>query len=98
MMVVFGQSEYMSRDNDVTIVLARNRISAAPCSAFSFEMLYATYSLDECLLLCEISKKTIMGISRYLGIFHKKGINYACPEVCASCRKICYFWDVSEKI
>ena len=71
-MVVFGQSEYMSRDNDITIVLARNQISAAPCSAFSFEMLYATHSLDESLLLCEISQKSISGISRYLRIFIKR--------------------------
>ena len=72
MMVVFGQSEYMSLDNDVTMVLARNRISAAPCSAFSFEKLYAIYSLDECLLLCEVSQKSIRGFSRYLEIFIKR--------------------------
>ena len=71
-MVVFGQSEYMSLDNDVTMVLARNRISAAPCSAFSFEKLYAIYSLDECLLLCEVSQKSIRGFSRYLEIFIKR--------------------------
>ena len=72
MTVVFGQSEYMSRDNAVTMVLARNRISAAPCSAFCFEKLYAIYWLDECLLLCEVSQKSIRGISRYLGFFIKK--------------------------
>ena len=70
-MVVFGQSEYMSLDNDVTMVLARNRISAAPCSAFSFEMLSATYSLNDCLLLCEVYQKSIGRVLRYLGISTK---------------------------
>ena len=46
------------------MVLALNRIS--------FEMLYAMYSLDKCLLLCEVSKKSLRGISRYLGISIKR--------------------------
>ena len=54
----------MSRGNDVTMVLALNR----PCSAFSFEMLCATYSLNKCLLLGEVSQICMRGISRYLGI------------------------------
>ena len=69
----------MSHGNDVTMVLAFNRISAR--SAFSFEMLYTPYSLDKCLLLCEVSQKSLRGILRYLGISFKKVINnYACTE------------------
>ena len=44
----------MSLDNDVTMVLALNRISAI--FGIFFQMLYATYFLDECLLLCEASQ------------------------------------------
>ena len=71
----------MSPGNDITVVLhvALNRI-IQPCSAFSFEMLYAMYYLDKCVLLCEVSQKSIRGISRYLGISIKKGINYACTK------------------
>ena len=58
----------MSRGNDVTMVLALNRISAM--FDIFFEMLYAT--LDKCLLLCEVSQKSILGISRYLGISTKR--------------------------
>ena len=72
MMVVFGQSEYVSRDNGVTMVLARNRISAVPCSAFSFEKLYAIYLLDERLLLCEVSQKIYKGNFEISWNFHKK--------------------------
>ena len=61
-------------------------------------MLYAAYSLDECLLQCEVSKKSIRGILRYLGISIKKGINYACTEDWTKCRQICYFLDVCEKV
>ena len=48
-----------------------------PLWAAPLEMLDATYTLDACLLLCEVSQKSIRGISRYLGISTKKGINYA---------------------
>ena len=48
--------------NDVTMVLALNRISA----------LLLNYSLDKCLLLCEVSQKSIRRISRYLGISIKR--------------------------
>ena len=41
------------------------------CSAFSFEMLYATSSLGKCLLLCKVSQKSVRGILRYLGISTK---------------------------
>ena len=34
-------------------------------------MLDATYTLGACLLLCEVSQKSIRGISRYLGISPK---------------------------
>ena len=57
----------MSRGNDVTMGLAL-ALEFQTCSAFSFEMRYATYSLDKCFLLCEVSQKSILGISRYLGI------------------------------
>ena len=63
----------MSLDNDVTMVLALNRISAI--FGIFFKMLYATYSLDECLLLCEASQKCIREISRYLGICAKSAVN-----------------------
>ena len=63
----------MSLDNDVTMVLAVNRISAI--FGIFFEMLYATYSFDECLLLCEASQKSIRGISRYLGICTERAVN-----------------------
>ena len=68
----------MSHGNDVTTVLASNRISAR--SAFSFEMLYTPYSLDKCLLLCEVSQKSLRGILRLSWNFFEKGINYACTE------------------
>ena len=60
----------MSRDNDVTMGLALNRISAL-LGIFFLEMLYATYSLDECLLLGEISQKSIRGIGDILEFLQK---------------------------
>ena len=60
----------MSHGNDVTTVLTFNRISAR--SAFSFEMLYTPYSLDKCLLMCEVAQKSLRGILRYLGISLKR--------------------------
>ena len=56
----------MSPDNDTTIVLALNQIE--PLSAFPLEMLDATYTLGACLLLCEVSEKSVS---------YKKGINFA---------------------
>ena len=61
----------MSRGNDVTMVLVLYRISRTLFGIF-FEkkiekMLYVTCSLDKCLLLCQVSQKSIRGISRYLG-------------------------------
>ena len=47
MILFFEQSEKKSRDNDVTIVLA---IELQPFSAFSLDMLAATYTLGACLL------------------------------------------------
>ena len=70
-----GQSEYLSRDNDVTIVLALNRISAL--NGISLEVLYATYTLGAFLLLCEVSQKSIKGKFEVSLNFYKKGINYA---------------------
>ena len=43
-----------------------------PLSAFSLEMLDATYTLGAGLLLCEVSQEFIGGISRYLGISIKR--------------------------
>ena len=60
----------MSRDNDVTMVSALSQISVLFGIFFFFEMLYATYSVDECLLLCEVSQKSTKDI----------GLNYACTE------------------
>ena len=61
----------MSRDNKVTMVSALSQISILlGIFFFFFEMLYATYSLDECLLLCEVSQKSTKDI----------GLNYACTE------------------
>ena len=60
----------MSRDNDVTMVLASNQISAL-FGIFFFEMLYATCSLDECLLLSEVSQKFIRGIRDILEFLQK---------------------------
>ena len=34
-------------------------------------MLSATYSLNDCLLLCEVYQKSIRGVLRYLGISAK---------------------------
>ena len=48
----------MSSDNDVTIVLALNRI-AALIGIFFLEMPDATYTLVTCLLLCEVSQKSL---------------------------------------
>ena len=45
MVLFWGKSEEMSRDNDVRMVLALNPISALV--GIFFLMLYATYSLDE---------------------------------------------------
>ena len=59
----------MSRDNDVTMVLVVNRISAL--FGIFFEMLSATYSLNDCLLLCEVYQKSIRRVLRYLGISTK---------------------------
>ena len=59
--------QYLSRDNNITIGLALNRISA-----FSLEMLFTTDTLGACLLLCEVSQKCIQGISRYLWISTKR--------------------------
>ena len=66
----------MSRGNEVTMALALNRISAL--FDIFFKILFATYSLDKCLPLCEVSQKSLGGISRYLGISIEKGLNYAC--------------------
>ena len=60
----------MSSDNDVTIVLALNRIAAL--IGIFLEMPDATYTLGVCLLLCEVSQKSKGGISRYLGISTKR--------------------------
>ena len=61
----------MSSDNDVTIVLALNRI-AALIGIFFLEMPDATYTLVTCLLLCEVSQKSLGGILRYLTISTKR--------------------------
>ena len=63
----------MSLDNSVAMVLAVNRISAL--FNISFKVLYATYSLNDCLLQCEVSQQSVRGISRYLGLSTKKGIH-----------------------
>ena len=60
----------MSHDNDVTMVLALNRISAL--FGIFFWNVLATYCLYDCLLLCEVSQESIRGISRYLGIYTKR--------------------------
>ena len=52
----------MSRDNDVTMVSALSQISVLFGIFFFVEMLYATYSVDECLLLCEVSQKSTKDI------------------------------------
>ena len=68
----------MSRDNDVTMVLALNRISAL-FGIFFWKAL--RYVFDECLLLCEVSKKSMS--QRNFDIswnFYKKVLNYACTE------------------
>ena len=56
----------MSRGNDVTMVLALNRISAL--SGFFFWNALRYQFMDKCLLLCEVSQKSIRRVSRYLGI------------------------------
>ena len=61
----------MSSDNDVTIVLALNRI-AALIGIFFLEKPDATYTLGACLLLCEVSQKSLGGILRYLTISTKR--------------------------
>ena len=43
-----------------------------PLSAFSLQILYATYTLVACRLLCEVSQKSVRGISRYLGNSKKR--------------------------
>ena len=50
-----------------------------PLSAFSLEKIYATHTLVACLriLLCEVSQEYRRGISRYLEISEKNGIDYA---------------------
>ena len=45
----------------------------------NFGMLYAPHTLGACLPLCEVSQKSMRGISRYLGfskkrVFLKKGL------------------------
>ena len=69
----------ISRENDVTIVVALNS---------------PTYTLIACLLLCEVSQKSIRKISRYLGIC--KGLYL---PVCVNYFpiKVFYFLDVSGK-
>ena len=57
----------MSRGNDVTMVLALNRISVL------FEMFHATHSV------CEVSQN-LWGEFRDILEFLWKGINYACTE------------------
>ena len=59
----------MSRDNDVAMVLALNRISAL--FGIFFLKVYATYSLDECLLLCEVSQNSIRGFRDILEFLQK---------------------------
>ena len=39
----------------------------------NFGMLYAAHTLGACLPLCEVSQKSMRGISRYLGFSKKKG-------------------------
>ena len=62
---VFGLS---SSKNFDTMAIWRNEVSSLfqPLSAFFLEMLDATYTLGACPLLCEVSQKSIRGISRYL--------------------------------
>ena len=48
----------MSRGNDVTTVLALNRISAL-FGIFFWNAKYATYSLGKCLLLCKVSQTSV---------------------------------------
>ena len=71
----------MSRGNGIKWF--QLKIEFQPCSAFSFEMLYATYSLDKCLLLCEVSQKSARGISRYLGMSIKRN-------------KLCMHWRLDS--
>ena len=60
-------------------------------------MLDATYTLGACLLLCEVSQKSIRGISRYLGISTKRvQITHEHAEDWTECRQACYFFDVSR--
>ena len=47
----------MSSDNDVSIVLALNRIAAL--IGIFLEMPDATYTLGACLLLCEVSQQSL---------------------------------------
>ena len=42
---------------------------------WTLEILYAPHTLGACLSLCEVSQKSMKGISRYLRT-SKKGINY----------------------
>ena len=58
MILFFGRSEYMSRGNDVTTVLALNQISAL-FGIFFWKAKYATYSLGKCLLLCKVSQTSV---------------------------------------
>ena len=45
----------------------------------NFGMLYAPHTLGACLPLCEVSQKSMRGISRYLG-FSKKRVFLGCPQ------------------
>ena len=49
----------------------------------NFGMLYAAHTLCACLPLCEVSQKSMRGISRYLDFSKKKGISkkrLGCPQ------------------
>ena len=82
----------MSRGNDVTMVLALNRISAMfgiffwnpLCYVIFGKMSSAVRSLPKIYRMnCEISWN-----------FYKKGIKNACTDYWTWCRQICYFLDV----
>ena len=74
-------------------VARHNNSVAAP---FIFESRCA-YFMGACLSLCDVSQKSVRGISRYPGIC-KKGIHYAWTEDWTLRRQICYFLDISGKV
>ena len=78
-------------------VLALSRISALVDLNFGNALRCAYFG---CLSLpfCEVSQKYMRVISRYLGQFLKKGINYAWAEDWTLCRPILLFFRYFRKV